>query len=55
MKKPWERDLLDHLVFLVIRNAELAPSEDDVREELKREFKPFLDDDLTRRLRNEAR
>jgi len=55
MKKPWERDLLDHLVFLVIRNAELAPSEDDVRDELKREFKPFLDDDLTRRLPNEAR
>jgi len=49
MKKTWERDLLDHLVFLVIRNAELTSSEDDVRDELRREFSPFLDADQARR------
>jgi hypothetical protein len=54
MKKTWERDLLDHLVFLVIRNAELAPSEDDVRDELRREFSPFLDDELAGRPRDEV-
>jgi len=54
MKKTWERDLLDHLVFLVMRNAEMAPSEDDVRDELKREFSPFLDSDLARRPREDA-
>jgi hypothetical protein len=36
--KPWERDLLDHLVFLVINNAERPMSEDEVRDELKREL-----------------
>ena len=54
MKKTWERDLLDHLVFLVIRNAEVAPSEDAVRDELKREFSPFLDHDLARHPGDEA-
>jgi hypothetical protein len=36
--KPWERDLLDHLVYLVINNAERPISEDEVRDELKREL-----------------
>ena len=40
--KTWKRDLLDHLVFLVLRNAESPPSEDQVRDELKREFRPYL-------------
>jgi len=43
--KTWERDLLDHLVFLVMRNAEPPPSEDEVRDELKREFSPYLSDE----------
>ena len=43
--KTWKRDLLDHLVFLVLRNAESPPSEDEVRDELKREFHLDLSDD----------
>jgi len=43
--KTWKRDLLDHLVFLVLRNQESPPSEDEVRDELKREFRPYLSDD----------
>ena len=43
--KTWESDLLDHLVFLVVRNAESPPSEDEVRDELKREFGRFLSPD----------
>ena len=43
--KPWERDLLDHLVLLVLRNAERQKSEDEVRAELRREFRPFLSDE----------
>ena len=34
--KFWENDLLDYLVFLVLQNAESPPSEDEVRDELKR-------------------
>jgi hypothetical protein len=37
--KSWENDLLDHLVFLVIQNAESPSSEDEVRDELKRELR----------------
>ena len=40
--KSWENDLLDHLVFLVIQNAESPPSEEEVRDELKRELGRFL-------------
>jgi hypothetical protein len=36
--KSWERDLLDHLVYLVISNAERPVSEDEVRDELRREL-----------------
>jgi hypothetical protein len=36
--KSWENDLLDHLVFLVIQNADSQPSEDEVRDEIKREL-----------------
>jgi hypothetical protein len=36
--KPWERDLLDHLVFLVMSNTEKPMSEDEVRDELQREL-----------------
>lgn len=36
--KFWENDLLDHLVFLVLQNAESPPSEEEVRDELKREL-----------------
>ena len=43
--KTWKRDLLDHLVFLVLRNAESPSSEDEVRDELKREFRPYLSED----------
>ncbi len=43
--KTWERDLLDHLVYLVVRNAEPPPSEDEARDALKREFSPFLSDE----------
>ena len=43
--KTWKRDLLDHLVFLVVRNAEPPRSEDEVREQLKRELRPFLGDE----------
>jgi hypothetical protein len=38
LMKTWERDLLDHLVYLVINNAERPLSEDEVRDELKREL-----------------
>jgi hypothetical protein len=43
--KTWKRDLLDHLVLLVVRNAEPPRSEDEVRDELKRELRPFLGDE----------
>jgi len=36
--KSWERDLLAHLVYLVISNAERPVSEDEVRDELRREL-----------------
>lgn len=39
--KSWENDLLDHLVFLVIQNTESPSSEDEVRDELKRELSRF--------------
>jgi len=39
--------LLDHLVFLVTYNADHPRSEDDVRDELKRQFSPFLDEEPT--------
>jgi hypothetical protein len=37
--KSWENDLLDHLVFLVIQNADSPPPEDEVRDEIKRELR----------------
>jgi hypothetical protein len=40
--KIWQRDLLDHLVLLVVLNADAPPSKDEVRDALKREFSPFL-------------
>ena len=40
--KNWENDLLDHLVFLVIQNAESASSEKEVRDELKQELGRLL-------------
>jgi hypothetical protein len=40
--KVWQRDLLDHLVLLVLFNSDESPSEETVRDELKREFSPFL-------------
>jgi len=43
--KPWERDLLDHLVYLVINNAERPMSEDEVRDELQRELAQSRDRD----------
>ena len=43
-RKTWRDDLLDHLVFLHIYNADQPRSENDVRDELKREFSPFLND-----------
>jgi hypothetical protein len=43
--KPWERDLLDHLVFLVMSNVESPTSEAEVREGLKRELSPYFRDE----------
>jgi len=40
--KTWETDLLDHLVFLVMRNSDSPLSEDEVRDELKRELSRLL-------------
>jgi hypothetical protein len=40
--KMWQRDLLDHLVLLAVLNADESLSEDEARDELKREFSPFL-------------
>jgi hypothetical protein len=48
----WRRDLLDHLAFLVMYNAKSPPSEEEVRDELRREFSPFLDDPAAVRARN---
>ena len=43
--KTLKRDLMDHLVFLVIRNAEPPPSEEEVRHELEQEFRRFLSEE----------
>jgi hypothetical protein len=48
----WRHDLLDHLAFLVMYNAKSPPSEEEVRDELRREFRPFLDDAAAVRTRN---
>jgi len=40
--KGWENDLLDHLVFLVIQNTDSPRSEDEVRDQVKRELKRVL-------------
>jgi hypothetical protein len=40
--KMWQRDLLDHLALFAMFNANEPRSEDEMRDELKREFSPFL-------------
>jgi len=45
MKKHWESDLLDHLVFLVLCNAESPRAEDEVRDDLKRKLGSLLSDE----------